>query len=73
MRCMQADCLNCPFAECLEENPVAYRQYRDSMIDRFLSEGVSQPLIALRLGISERTVKKASDRSVADENTTLDR
>lgn len=63
-------CLNCPFPECLEDNPegrqfVWKRREREHQIVAMRREGKSTRVIAVELGISLRTVQRALAEKVA--------
>lgn len=63
-------CLNCPFPECMEDNPAQRQAFSDQregayQIIKMCQEGKSKKVIAAKLGISLRTVQRALADKVA--------
>ena len=67
--CELADsCLNCPFPKCIYEQPRGRQRWLKSLRDKeivrlFTAEGVGVKELALRFGVSPRTVQRALGRA----------
>ena len=67
--CELADtCLNCPFPECIYDQPGGRRRCvkgwrNEEMVRLFTTEGKGLKELALRFGVSQRTVQRALRRN----------
>jgi len=70
--CELADsCLNCPFPKCVYDQPGGRQRWLKSLRDKeivrlFTTEGKGVKELALRFGISQRTVQRALGRAKSE-------
>lgn len=67
---LASSCLNCPFPRCIYEQPRGRQRWLKGLRDREMvrlanSEGMGIKELALRFGVSERTVQRALKNSLS--------